>query len=170
MISYANRGSTLEELIMWANRQYEDRGVAKVNKVPVPIKILNIARNIITKAYIEEKSTVDYIGVIQGGKFICFDCKETREKSFPLKNVHEHQIRYMDRIHGLGGHAFLIVNFVEYQKYYRLSYPVLRDYWTAWKKNSRKRGYASIPFIEFERQEVSSGKGLALDYLFGLVA
>ena len=44
----------------------------------------------ITLAYFDKKSTVDYIGVVQGIP-VCFDAKECRTDSFPLQNIHGHQ-------------------------------------------------------------------------------
>lgn len=40
------------------------------------------------------KSTVDYIGVVQGIP-VCFDAKETAVDIFPLQNIHEHQVNFM---------------------------------------------------------------------------
>ena len=48
----------------------------------------------ITLAYFDQKSTVDYIGVVQGIP-ICFDAKECAKDIFPLQNIHEHQVEFM---------------------------------------------------------------------------
>ncbi len=169
--TYANRGAMTEQLIDWSNNQYREKGLARIDKIPTPIKILNIVRNKVT-GFIEKKSTVDYVGLIPGGQFICFDAKETQEKNiFPLKNVHQHQMDYMDQVHNLGGKAFLIVSFVKYDQYFRLDYSVLKYYWERWKANPNKRGYASIPYEEFTalRQKLKSRNGIALDYLDAMI-
>ena len=44
----------------------------------------------ITLAYFEKKSTVDYIGAVQGIP-LCFDAKECAYDTFSLQNIHEHQ-------------------------------------------------------------------------------
>ena len=87
------RGSFLEELINMTNEKYRSQKLALVQKVPTPIKPITIDQTTrhITLAYFEQKSTVDYIGVVQGIP-ICFDAKECATDRFPLANVHEHCI------------------------------------------------------------------------------
>ena len=85
------RGSTLEEMINLTNDMYRAKKLALIQKVPTPINPLklNNADRTITLAYFEQKSTVDYIGVIQGVP-VCFDAKETGRKSLPIQNIHKH--------------------------------------------------------------------------------
>ena len=83
------RGSTLEELINRSNEQYREKGLALIQKVPTPITPVRIAKDTrqITLAYFEQKSTVDYIGAVQG---ICGGFGNGRrtveEKVFFMKN------------------------------------------------------------------------------------
>ncbi len=62
------RGSTLEEMINRTNEQYRDKHLALIQKVPTPITPIKIDKESrhITLAYFEKKSTVDYIGAVQG--------------------------------------------------------------------------------------------------------
>lgn len=62
------RGSTLEDLINITNEKYREKGIGLVQKIPTPIKPVAIdkASRHITMAYFEQRSTVDYIGVVQG--------------------------------------------------------------------------------------------------------
>ena len=80
------RGSLLEEMINMANEKYRDNGLALIQKVPTPITPINIDRETrhITLAYFEQKSTVDYIGVVQGIP-VCFDAKECAVDLFTLQ-------------------------------------------------------------------------------------
>ena len=106
------RGSFLEELVNMTNEKYRSQKLALVQKVPTPIKPITIdqATRHITLAYFEQKSTVDYIGVVQGIP-ICFDAKECATDRFPLANVHEHQIRFMKEFEEQDGIAFLLIYF-----------------------------------------------------------
>ena len=81
------RGSTLEELINRSNEKYREQGLALIQKVPTPITPIQIDRESrhITLAYFERKSTVDYIGAIQGIP-VCFDAKECAADTFALQN------------------------------------------------------------------------------------
>ena len=106
------RGSTLEELINRSNEQYREKGLALIQKIPTPITPVKISKESrhITLAYFEQKSTVDYIGAVQGIP-VCFDAKECKEDVFPLANVHEHQIQFMSEFEKQEGIAFLILFF-----------------------------------------------------------
>lgn len=73
------RGSTFEDLINSTNEYYRRKGLALVQKIPTPITPLkfNSEKKLITEAYFEKDSTVDYIGVVQSVP-VCFDAKECR--------------------------------------------------------------------------------------------
>ena len=92
------RGSTLEEFINHPNERYEELGLALVQKIPTPITPVKIDQESrhITLAYFDKISTVDYIGAVQGIP-VCFDAKECGMDTFPLQNVHEHQIEFMEK-------------------------------------------------------------------------
>lgn len=62
------RGSTLEDLINRTNEKYLESNLALIQKIPTPITPIKIDKEHrhITLAYFDQKSTVDYIGVVQG--------------------------------------------------------------------------------------------------------
>lgn len=72
--TYANmetrglRGSALEDMINYTIEQYSTKKLALIQKIPTPIKPINIDQETrhITLAYFDQKSTVDYIGAVQG--------------------------------------------------------------------------------------------------------
>ena len=70
------RGSTLEDLINHTNESYREKKLALIQKIPTPITPIEIDKSSrhITLAYFEQKSTVDYIGAVQGIP-VCFDAK-----------------------------------------------------------------------------------------------
>ena len=71
------RGSALEEYINYSNEKYREAGLALIQKIPTPITPIDIDKSTrhITLAYFDKKSTVDYIGAVQGIP-VCFDAKE----------------------------------------------------------------------------------------------
>ncbi|MDE6233156.1 MAG: Holliday junction resolvase RecU, partial [Lachnospiraceae bacterium] len=83
------RGSTLEELINFTNETYRSKKIALIQKIPTPIKPISIDKSSrhITLAYFEQKSSVDYIGVVQGIP-VCFDAKECSKDTFSIQNIH----------------------------------------------------------------------------------
>lgn len=70
------RGSLLEEMVNLTNEKYRERNLALIQKVPTPITPVEINKKNrqITLAYFDQKSTVDYIGAVQGIP-VCFDAK-----------------------------------------------------------------------------------------------
>ena len=75
------RGSTLEDLLNRTNEKYAHNGLALIQKIPTPITPINIDKETrhITLAYFEQKSTVDYIGAVQGIP-VCFDAKRMQHR------------------------------------------------------------------------------------------
>lgn len=113
-IDYKNRGMDLEYLINQANSYYQDEDIAYIYKKATPIKVVNVVYKSggkrITDAFYETPSTLDYNGIYKG-RYIEFDAKVTQNKtSFPISNVHEHQIKHIRNIYRHGGIVFLIIS------------------------------------------------------------
>ena len=120
--TYANRGMVLESDINETNKYYLLHNIALIYKKPTPIKIVKVEypKNIIKEAYFNEPSTLDYNGVYKG-RYIEFDAKETKSKtSFPISNIHKHQIEHIKKVLYFGGIPFLIVRFTLINKTYIL--------------------------------------------------
>ena len=141
------RGSTLEEFINHTNERYTEMGLALIQKISTPITPVNIDQSSrhITLAYFDKISTVDYIGAVQGIP-VCFDAKECSVDTFPLQNVHEHQISFMEKFEGQGGIAFLLVYYTGRDELYYMRYEQIRKFWDRAQQGGRK----SIRFEELE--------------------
>lgn len=133
------RGSTLEELINRTIEQYRERHLAVIQKVPTPITPVNIDKSTrhITLAYFDKKSTVDYIGAVQGIP-VCFDAKECASDTFPIQNIHEHQVSFMREFEGQEGIAFLIIFFSHCSCYYYMRYSEMMKFWNRSHQGGRK--------------------------------
>ena len=118
------RGSTLEDLINRTNEKYQENGLALIQKIPTPITPITIdkATRHITLAYFEQKSTVDYIGVVQGIP-VCFDAKECAVDRFNLQNIHEHQVVFMEQFEKQKGIAFFLIYFSLFASKYIVKLP-----------------------------------------------
>ena len=133
------RGSTLEEMINLTNEKYLESHLALIQKIPTPITPINIDKQTrhITLAYFDQKSTVDYIGAVQGIP-VCFDAKECNKDTFPLQNIHQHQIDFMGRWEAQDGLAFILIFFSERDTYYYLTYKKLKEFWDRMVEGGRK--------------------------------
>src|SRR5690625_5778778 len=110
---YSNRGMTLEENINLTNQFYLDNNQAIIHKKPTPVQIVRVnypkrSAAVITEGYFKQPSTTDYNGIYRN-KYIDFEAKETKNKtSFPLANIHDHQIEHMHSVVNHGGICFLM--------------------------------------------------------------
>ncbi len=160
------RGSTLEDLINRTNEKYLENGLALIQKIPTPITPINIDRESrhITLAYFDQKSTVDYIGVVQGIP-VCFDAKECAVDTFALQNIHEHQFLFMGQFEKQKGIAFFLIYYTHRDVFYYLPYEMLRFFWDRAKEGGRK----SFRFEELNPAYVLPHKnGVMVPYLEGL--
>ena len=107
---------------------------------------------------------MDYIGAVQGIP-VCFDAKECQEDTFPLANVHEHQIRFMEEFEKQQGIAFLIIFFSSRNLFYYLPLRALLEFWERGKHGGRK---------SFRYEELDSSyalpphSGILVPYLEGI--
>ncbi len=133
------RGSTLEDMINRTNERYLEKGLALIQKIPTPITPVRIdkAQRHITLAYFDQRSTVDYIGAVQGIP-VCFDAKECNTDTFPLQNIHEHQIAFMGNFEKQGGIAFLIIYYSARNELYYMRFAEIKKFWERAKEGGRK--------------------------------
>lgn len=133
------RGSTLEDLINRTNEKYRESGLALIQKVPTPITPINIDKQSrhITLAYFDQKSTVDYIGAVQGIP-VCFDAKECAVDTFSLQNIHEHQVKFMEDFEKQGGVAFFLIYYTGRDLMYYLPFAHLKFFWDRAQEGGRK--------------------------------
>ena len=150
------RGSTLEEFINLTNEKYAEHGLALIQKVPTPITPVRIDKDSrhITLAYFDQKSTVDYIGAVQGIP-VCFDAKECHTDTFPLQNIHSHQIRFMEEFEGQKGISFLLTLYPHRNEFYYLRHKKLMEFWNRAEAGGRK----SFRYEELEPDFFLSSKG-----------
>lgn len=132
------RGSVLEDRINHTISDLRHDGLALIQKVPTPITPVRLdGKGHITLAYFDQKSTVDYIGVIQGVP-VCFDAKECKEDTFPLKNIHEHQLVFMQDFTDQDGIAFFLLYYSKREEYYYLTFDEAAFFWNRMKQGGRK--------------------------------
>lgn len=155
-----HRGDALEDLLTFTHEYYHSLNLCRIDKISTPVKVVEIDHlGSITKGFFEKKSTVDFIGIIQG-VFVAFDAKETHLKNLPLKNIHPHQVEYMKDISQQGGLTFIITHFKFNDTYFILPYEIIDQYFYREKRKS-------IPYeAMMEPLEIKKIRGgSTLDYL-----
>jgi recombination protein U len=157
------RGSTLEELINMSNDKYKSAGLALIQKIPTPIKPINMNKETgqITLAYFDQRSTVDYIGAVQGIP-VCFDAKECHTSTFPLHNIHEHQVEFMQEFEKQGGISFIIIYYTGKDEMYYIPFSDIMKFWNRAREGGRK----SFTYDEVDKDFViRSHSGIMVHYL-----
>jgi len=157
------RGSTLEDLINRTNEKYRENGLALIQKVPTPITPIQIDKQTrhITLAYFEQKSTVDYIGAVQGIP-VCFDAKECATDTFSLQNIHAHQVAFMEDFEKQGGIAFFLIHYTGKDLFYYLPFSHLKIFWERALAGGRK----SFRYEELSEEYIIPKKhGVLVPYL-----
>ena len=156
----------MEELVNRTNETYREKGLALIQKIPTPITPVKIDKDSrqITLAYFDQQSTVDYIGAVQNFP-VCFDAKECSQDTFPLANVHPHQISFMEDFEAQGGISFLLIFYSHDDVFYYQPLSELKRFWQRMKEGGRK---------SFRRQELGEGlilprkPGILVPYLDGI--
>jgi len=151
-----HKGDNLENLITQVNSIYDRNGLALVTKIPVPIKVLRILKGKIVEAFFEEKSILDFQGIIQGNP-VTFDAKETKENYLPLKNIHTHQIKFMEKFDKQKGLAFIFCHFTTHDRFFLIPVDTICEYYYNSLKGDRK----SIPIESLDsKYEIQTKNGL----------
>lgn len=165
--SVKNRGMNFEALIDETNTFYRHQKKAVIYKKPIPIQIVKVdypdrQHAKIKEAYYKTPSTTDYNGIYKG-YYIDFDVKETKNKtSFPLKNIHAHQIDHLRAIDEAGGIAFLLIRFTIHNTVHLLPISALNQF-----LKRAQTGRQSFTYQELETQGILVKEGYrpTFDYL-----
>ena len=145
----ANLGMGFEDLIEYSNDIFFKKKIAAIIKVPTAIKILRRydpikKRSDIISCFPEKKGSVDFMGQY-GADPVAFEAKSTENKtSFPLKNIADHQLQWLQAVDQLGGFAFILFEIKQAAAIYRMTYKQLEAFM---QENDRR----SIPFDFFEK-------------------
>lgn len=143
--TYGNRGMTLESEINSTNEYYLANDIAIIYKKPTPVQVVKQVNKKIVDAYFKVPSTTDYNGLYKG-IYIDFDAKETKSRtSYPLSNIHSHQIKHIENVIRHGGIGFIILRFTLFNETYLLFGEDLLSFINS---NDRK----SIPYDYFKKK------------------
>ncbi|SET31246.1 recombination protein U [Salinibacillus kushneri] len=149
--NFGKRGMTLENDINETNHYYLEWNIAVVHKKPTPVQIVQVdypkrSAAVIREAYFKQASTTDYNGLYKG-RYIDFEAKETRSRtSFPLANIHQHQVDHMKSVVEHNGICFLIIRFENQDESFLLPAEQFFPYWDRQFQGGRK----SIPINDIK--------------------
>lgn len=136
----------LESRIRAASLQYRKQRTALIQKLEVPVRMTQ-------SGLVATLSTVDFYGLFLYGKGkrrkgvpIAFEAKETLSTtSFPLANIHQHQLEYLKLWNEVGGLGFFLIHFkkIHPDKAYVTPVDLVDRYWSGAERKS-------IPISDFQ--------------------
>lgn len=164
---HGSRGMFLETLLNQTNEFYRLQKRAVIHKKPTPIQVVKVnypkrSAAVIAEAYYRQASTTDYNGVYRG-RYIDFEAKETKNKtSFPMRNLHDHQLQHMQECYQQGGIVFVIFYFSSLGLFFLLEYPHLNHFLTS---HDPKRKSIPLSYIQRYGHPLFPTLQSTLDYL-----
>ncbi len=114
--SHQNRGMNFESKITKRLQKLRKEGELIAFKIPTEWTVIRKGAKIVS-AFTRNKSTIDYFGSYKG-YFIGLEAKETQNKSFPFRNIHDHQIKVLDELYDNGALTYYLIHFKTLGKMY----------------------------------------------------
>lgn len=137
-----NRGSALEKMAENLCAEADHSRIAFIQRIETPIGLIRDGDKL--EAFHKRKSTLDFRGVLAGGRAISFDCKESSNtRGLPLKYIKPHQVEYIRRALHYGEYAFILA--LVNQQMYHIPGVLVVLAWDCWQEHKGKRGYWLIP-------------------------
>ena len=120
-------GSYFEAMISGSCDYYLDRGLAKIEKTPEPMKPLgpkNYKGQFL--ACYTKQAQPDYKGTLKGGRAVVFEAKHTDDDRIEYNRLTKEQRDDLEHHHKLGAVAFVLVS-MSLTECFRVPWPVWRD-------------------------------------------
>lgn len=157
------RGSTLEDMINHTNEIYREKKLALIQKIPTPsLPSPSKSPPAISPWPTLIRKVQWTISVPYRVSRLCFDAKECAVKTFPLQNVHEHQIQFMKEFEEQGGIAFIILHFTALDEMYYMPFRDLEKFWKRMETGGRK----SFTYDEIDKTyQIRASRDILVHYL-----
>ena len=152
-----NRGQAFEDIIEASCRYFRAKGVAEIRKNSEPMRPLSKpnSRGQFLACF-TKKSGPDYVGVLNGGKFIALEAKHTDTDRMQRSVISSEQEKQLDRHEKLGAECFVMVSF-GFERYFKIP-------WAAFRDMKARYGRKYITAEDVKEYEVKYVRGI-LDFL-----
>lgn len=119
-------GAAFENLIDRSCAYYAEKGIAKIEKTPEPVKILGRMANGIFKAVFTKQAQPDYKGTLSGGLSIVIEAKHTDTDRIRRNVISVEQEAELDIYNDMGADCHVLVSF-GLQSFYMIPWHRFRD-------------------------------------------
>ena len=79
---------------------------------------------------------------------MCFDAKECVAETFPLQNIHEHQVEFMKNFEKQQGVAFVLIYYSSRNILYYMRFEELYRFWMRAQNGGRKSFRFDVPYLD----------------------
>ena len=104
-------GALFEQMIDGACIAYAERGFAKIDKTPEPMRIIKPLGNGQYVSCFAKSAQPDYKGVLKGGREVCFEAKYTSTERMEQKRVTQNQTEALQEHAEFGALCFVVCGF-----------------------------------------------------------
>jgi recombination protein U len=162
--NYANRGKGLESLVKLMCDYYFGKDIALITKIPTPFKVLGMHSKFYFFGHYNSRSTVDFEGIMRGGRHIAFDCKEIKGTRFPFAMIKPHQFIYLQEVKKMGGIAFILIYFKDENAIVRIDIDIIK---TMQDNISNGKTKKSFNYNDVKKLEIKENEKGSIDFLQG---
>ena len=104
-------GESFETIVEGICDYYEMNNLAKIEKTPEPMKVLQHIDNGSFKATFTKAAQPDFKGCMKGGRTVVFDAKYTSSDRIRYQVLSDYQREALLQYHNLGAISFVLVGF-----------------------------------------------------------
>lgn len=146
-------GELFEEMLKRSCDYYLERGEAKIEKTPEPMKPLGAqnSRGQFMACYTKQAQP-DYGGTLKGGQSIYFEAKHTESDRIEWGRLTEEQRTDLEEHWKLGALVYVMVSF-GFTEFYRIP-------WSVWRDMVEKFGHKHIKKAEIPEYKVPAVGGI----------
>lgn len=139
-------GKAFEEDLEKTFAYYNEKGFAKIDKTPEPMKVIRSMGQGHFLACFTKKAQPDYKGTIKGGRSVMFEAKYTEMDRIGQDAVNEDQTDYLNDAAALGARCYVLCGFK--------SGGVYRVPWDAWVNMKRLFGHKYATEQQLQKYQV----------------
>lgn len=132
------RGSTLEDMVNRTNEWYLERIWHLCRRSRPRSRRYVWIKNTDRSRWLILISAVRSIISVQCRIPVCFDAKECVAETFPLQNIHEHQVEFMKNFEKQQGIAFVLIYYSSRNILYYMRFEELYRFWMRAQNGGRK--------------------------------
>ncbi len=153
-------GEYFENYINGGCEYYSIYGIAKIEKTPEPMRVIQNLGNGMFKAVFTKRAQPDYKGIMKDGKGIMFDAKHTITDRIEKKVLSKEQEDSLIEYSEMNGMSFVLVS-LGFERVFRIPISV-------WVNMKAIFGRQYMKAEDMEKYEVHYNPMGALDFLEGL--